>query len=182
MSTSSHDRTVRPVDSGSGDPEIRGTGRGRIWALGLIALSVVAVGAALLVGLFGGDGGAPPQVTASEARAGERVGTTVAVYVTLENAGGADTLERASSPDAARVLVHGTDEVGIMRTSPSLEVPASATVRLEPGGTHLMLEGVGRALVPGDTVPVLLEFDRGAPLQVDAPVVPLEDLVEGPPA
>jgi hypothetical protein len=27
-----------------------------------------------------------------------------------------------------------------------------------------------------------LEFDRGAPLQVDAPVVPLEDLVEGPPA
>jgi hypothetical protein len=69
-----------------------------------------------------------------------------------------------------------------MRTSPSLEVPASATVRLEPGGTHLMLEGVGRALVPGDTVPVLLEFDRGAPLQVDAPVVPLEDLVEGPPA
>jgi copper(I)-binding protein len=45
-----------------------------------------------------------------------------------------------------------------------------------------MLEGVGRALVPGDTVPVLLEFDRGAPLQVDAPVVPLEDLVEGPPA
>lgn len=170
-----------PGRTSSGDAAHAVTGRGRAWALGLIALAVVAVGAALLVGALGGDDGAPPQVSASEARAGERVGTTVAVYVTLRNTGGADTLERASSPDAARVLVHGTDEVGIMRTSPSLEVPASTTVRLEPGGTHLMLEGVGRSLAPGDTVPVALEFDRGETLRIDAPVVPLEDLLEEPP-
>ncbi len=34
------------------------------------------------MGVLGGDDGAPSQVTASGARAGERVGTTVAVYVT----------------------------------------------------------------------------------------------------
>jgi copper(I)-binding protein len=184
VSTPNDDRTLEhdgavPADGGDA---AAGTGRGRVWALGLIALSVVAVGAALLVGVLGRDDGAPPQVTASGARAGERVGTTVAVYVTLDNVGGADTLERASSPEAARVLVHGTDEVGIMRTSPSLEVPASSTVRLEPGGTHLMLEGVGRSLAPGDTVPVVLEFDRGATLRLEAPVVSLEDLLEEPPA
>ena len=160
--------TDRPAASG---------GRGRVVALALIACTVVAVGAALLFGAQRDDG-APSRISATDARAGERVGTTVAVYLTLDNAGGADTLERASSPDAARVLVHGTDEVGIMRTSPSLEVPASAGVRLEPGGTHLMLEGVGRDLAPGDTVPVVLEFDRGATLRLDAPVVPLESLVE----
>ncbi|HEX9710104.1 MAG TPA: copper chaperone PCu(A)C [Candidatus Thermoplasmatota archaeon] len=41
---------------------------------------------------------------------------------------------------------------------------------MEPGGLHLMLLGLRRALVPGDTVTLVLRFQEAGELEVRAPV------------
>ena len=167
---------------GSDDRSGEATESGGPWSRVVVVIAALVVVGAVAAAVLGrADPGAPPAISVTDARAGERVGTTLAVYLTLSNEGGPDTLVAAGSPDAARVQVHGTDEVGMMRASSELDVPAGADVRLEPGGTHLMLEGVGRSLAVGDTVPIELEFDRSGSVTVDAQVVPLESLVEDRP-
>lgn len=72
-----------------------------------------------------------------------------------------DTLVLATSPDADSVRVHLTTREGgllVMRRAESLPIPPGTPVRMEPGGTHLMLEGLRRPLGPGDTVAVHLQF------------------------
>jgi protein SCO1/2 len=97
-----------------------------------------------------------------------------AVYLRLINAGTEDdALVAASSPVAETVELHEVrHEGGVMkmRPVPRIAVPAGAEVELKPGGYHVMLLGLRRALEPGDTVPVRLRFSRGAELDVDAPV------------
>ena len=46
----------------------------------------------------------------------------------------------------------------VMRRQDALPIPPGTPVRFEPGGTHLMLEGLRRPLGPGDTVEVQLRF------------------------
>jgi copper(I)-binding protein len=48
---------------------------------------------------------------------------------------------------------------GIMRMRPAepLAIPAGQTVKLAPGGVHVMLSGLKRTLSPGDSV--AFEFD-----------------------
>lgn len=61
-----------------------------------------------------------------------------------------------------------------MRAVPKITLPKGQTVRLAPGGIHVMLFGVGRTLSPGDTVPITFVFQRkGGQLTrqtVDVPV------------
>ncbi len=175
-----HDGDV-VTDEGAG--RAGGAGRGSRIAVGL-AVTVVALvaGAGLWTFASAGSEDDPPGLAVTGARSGERVGTTLAVYLDVTNDGGADRLLRATSPVADRALVHGTDVAGGMRTSEGLEVPAGATVLLSPGGDHLMLEGVGERLEPGDVFPLDLEFERTGTLQVEVRVVPLESLVEEGPS
>ena len=49
-----------------------------------------------------------------------------------------------------------------MRAVPSVECPPGATVKIEPGGLHVMLVGLTRALTPGMEFPMALTFrDNG---------------------
>lgn len=64
-----------------------------------------------------------------------------------------------------------TDGVMRMRAVEAIPVAAGAEARLEPGGYHIMLIGIRRALEPGDTVPLTLRFRSGASLDVRAPVL-----------
>jgi copper(I)-binding protein len=63
-------------------------------------------------------------------------------------------------------------EGGMMQMSPVREiaVPANGKVELRPGGLHLMLFGLKKPLVPGDTVRVELTLDDGSRVTVAAPV------------
>ncbi len=106
-----------------------------------------------------------------EAPAGRKV---TAIFLTLENKG-----------TAARNLVSGTTDVAetlelhemireneMMRMSPvkQIAIPASGKAELKPGGLHLMIFGVKKPLVAGDTVQVTLTLDDGTKLQVAAEV------------
>ena len=69
-------------------------------------------------------------------------------YVDLSNHGeGAVTLIKATSAHASAIEIHTTGRRGdmvTMRRVDSLEIPGKETVRLTPGGLHLMLFGVER--------------------------------------
>ncbi len=97
-----------------------------------------------------------------------------ALYVTLRNvASDPDTLLGASSTAAEHVELHETIREGdVMRMRPvaRLEIPAGATLEMKPGGIHIMLINLKRALHPGDRVPVTLTFTHAAPVSLEVPV------------
>lgn len=103
-------------------------------------------------------------------------GATGGAFMTLRNAGGQpDRLLSASSPAARAVELHATMRDGdVMRMRPvqAIEVPAGGSVTLQPGGLHVMLIGLVNAAEPGATVPLILNFERGGPVQVRLPVLP----------
>ena len=73
----------------------------------------------------------------------------------------ATALVGASSPVASKVEIHQMSmDQGVMKMRPldRLQVPANGTVRLEPGGYHVMLIGVAKPLAKGDKVPLTLQF------------------------
>jgi copper(I)-binding protein len=62
-----------------------------------------------------------------------------------------------------------------MRPREPLAIAAGATVHFGPGGLHIMLEGLTRALTPGEDVPFELLLDGGGSLSVSARVRALGD-------
>ena len=67
----------------------------------------------------------------------------------------------AGSPAAGRVEMHSsTTEGGVMRMRPlsRIDLPAGQTVKLAPGGTHLMLLDLKQTLRPGDKLPLVLSL------------------------
>jgi copper(I)-binding protein len=97
-----------------------------------------------------------------------------AAYVTIHNQGATpDALVRATSDAAHTVELHEVvNDGGVMRMRPieKLPIPPGATVRLEPGGYHVMLLGLTRDLKPGETVTVDLTFERAGTITVAAPI------------
>ncbi len=97
-------------------------------------------------------------------------GQTMAVmYLTISNlSDGARTLVAASSPAAARVEfhthVHANGQMK-MQALPKVELPGHSDTVFKPGGLHLMLFGLQRALKAGDEVPVTLSLSDGSRLQ-----------------
>jgi len=55
-----------------------------------------------------------------------------------------------------------------MRRVERIEIPAKGAVSLEPGGLHVMLIGLKRNLVPGDSVDLRLDLDDGTALEMQA--------------
>ena len=87
-----------------------------------------------------------------------------AAYFTVENRGTqADTLIGASCPAASEAMFHRTTEQnGISHMAPAgrIEIPAGKTVKIEPGGLHLMLMGLKQPLHAGFLVPLTLKFEH----------------------
>jgi len=104
----------------------------------------------------------------------EMDGAVSAGYMTLRNDGaGADRLLEVSSDVAREVQLHTSEmnnNVMRMRRVEAIDVPAGATVALEPGGYHLMLLDLKRDLAAGETVKLTLRFERAGTVEVDAPV------------
>lgn len=96
-------------------------------------------------------------------------------FLTIENTGPeADRLISASSPAAAEVQLHDMAMEGdVMRMRPvenGIEIPAGATVVLEPGGLHIMFMALRQPFVEGETVPVTLTFEKAGTVDVELPV------------
>jgi copper(I)-binding protein len=136
-----------------------------------------AFGVALALGL-----GAPPAI-AQEIKAGDLTiekpwaratpkGAEVgAGYLVIRNNGAAPDRLTGGSADFAGVEVHEmSKQDGVMKMrelKDGLEIPAHGSVKLAPGGDHLMFTGLKRPLVKGETVKATLTFERAGGVAVD---------------
>lgn len=144
----------------------------------------------LLAACGGGAGGggeqlgeSPLWLTAQAARVMPAMGMA-AVYVTIENRGSRpDRLLSVSIP-AGEASLHETlleNGVSKMRERPEgFEIPAGGTLRLAPGGRHIMvtgMDGANAGLAPGDdagasgggAVEIVLRFERAGEHTVRIP-------------
>ena len=91
-------------------------------------------------------------------------------FMRIENHGAVpDRLLSVSSPAARAVELHASvqdGDVARMRPVDRLEIPPHGTVRLQPGGLHIMLIGLHRPLKRGDEVPLSLAFEHAGTVSV----------------
>ena len=108
---------------------------------------------------------AAPQVQAAWSRPAAQ-GTTGAGFMVLANPDAkADALVSVQSPFAREVQIHQSsmkNGIASMQKLGQVTVPAGGRVAFAPGGYHLMLMGLTKALNPGDAVPATLTFASGA--------------------
>jgi periplasmic copper chaperone A len=92
-------------------------------------------------------------------------------YLTIENNGKtADRLESATSDIAGKVEVHEMSmDNGIMKMRPvegGLTIDPGKTVKLAPGGYHLMIMDLKSQLKQGDKVAVTLKFEKAGNVSI----------------
>ena len=122
---------------------------------------------------------APPALSAQDAWVRATPGVDVAAaYLTLHNGGTQPVVvSGVSSPAAGAAMIHETTLVNgqaTMRAHEPLRIAPGETVRFAPGGLHIMLM-LKRPLAPGDEVPLVLQLEGGASLEVTARVRALGD-------
>lgn len=102
-----------------------------------------------------------------------------AVYVTVENKGGEDDrLVSVMTDHAAMAMVHQTEMsngVARMRMAGEINVPAGDSIKMVPGGTHIMLEGLRTPLRTGDSFPLVLKFRESGEERVTVRVADPDD-------
>ena len=135
--------------------------------LAAILAALVAIGACSAAA-------AAPSIAKSWARPGPAGGNTAAYLTITASTSQADALLSASSPVADMVQVHdvSTDASGMTGMHPidRLDIPAGATVTLEPGGHHLMVMGLKRELSVGGTIQLDLVFEHAGKVVVQAEI------------
>ena len=101
---------------------------------------------------------------------------TTAAYMTIANRGNtADVLKRVRSKKVKSIEMHqatvtADGVVQMRKVEGGLPIDAGASLVFEPGGTHVMLLGLGDALNAGEQLLLTLEFDRAGPVDVLVPV------------
>jgi len=96
-------------------------------------------------------------------------------YLTIENKGAAaDRLVSVSADIAGKAEVHEMAmDNGVMKMRPldkGLVVDPGKTVKLAPGGNHLMLQELKGPFKEGEKVPVTLEFEKAGKVAVSLDV------------
>ena len=141
----------------------------------LARLAILILGLVALGGLAGCGGSGSIAVSDAWARPSMGMDRAGAAYLVLTNEGDEDdVLLGATSPAAATVEVHETTMEGdgsmAMRPIESLAIPAGETVRLEPGGYHMMLIELTGELAVGDEIEITLSFELAGEVTVSAEV------------
>lgn len=96
-----------------------------------------------------------------------------AAYLTVHNAGDADSLVAISGDVAERAELHThlmEGDVMKMRRVDAVEVPAGGTAALEPGSFHVMLIGLAQPLKEGESFPLTLTFRDAGEVTVEVKV------------
>jgi periplasmic copper chaperone A len=96
-------------------------------------------------------------------------------YLTIENKGAtADRLVSGSTDVAGRFEIHEMAmDGGVMKMRPldnGLVIDPGKTVKLAPGGYHVMLMDLKGQLKQGDKVPVTLQFEKAGKVNVSLDV------------
>jgi periplasmic copper chaperone A len=136
---------------------------------------------ALVLGLLAAGCGATPgavragAIEIRDAYVFETVlGDVASAYMSIRNTGTEpDRLRGAGATGAGRVMIHQQIEAGgqmVMRHLEAVEIPPGAAVVFAPGGLHLMLDQLEGPLAAGDTIDLVLHFERAGDARVRAPV------------
>ncbi|MDF3030307.1 MAG: hypothetical protein K0R03_865 [Moraxellaceae bacterium] len=153
-----------------------------------LARVIAAVLLLLAAATAAGDTAAAPSsggaVVVMDAWVGEAppAARNLAVYLTLKNGPRNDTLLSVKTPLAAAAELHQTrkaDGVTRMQKQSGITLAPGEEVQFAPGGRHVMLIGVKRALKVGDRVPLTLKFRRAGNVDVQAEVRPLQPDASG---
>jgi copper(I)-binding protein len=129
----------------------------------------------LLTALFAGGALAQNgdvQITSAWARATPGGAQAAAAYVTLEAPAG-DRLTGVSTPAAQKADIHEMSmDNGVMkmRLVDGVDLPPGQKVTLKPGGYHIMLTGLAKPLVEGQSFPLTLDFAKAGERQVTVSV------------
>ena len=96
-------------------------------------------------------------------------------YLTVENKGTtADKLIGVSSDVAGRAEIHEMAmDAGVMKMRPldnGIVVEPGKTIKLAPGGNHMMLMDLKSQFKQGDKVPVTLQFEKAGKVNVSLDV------------
>ncbi|MFN3700835.1 MAG: copper chaperone PCu(A)C [Alphaproteobacteria bacterium] len=91
------------------------------------------------------------------------------------DAGGRDRIieARADVSEIVELHTHIQEDDGVMRMRKveALEISESGELVLKPRGDHIMLIGLTRQLIEGETIPLTLEFERAGAVSVDVPII-----------
>lgn len=92
-------------------------------------------------------------------------------YITIENKGAADRMTRVEAKrvtSQAELHTHTETANGVMqmRKLDALEIPAKSTVSMQPGGHHIMLIGLEKPMVDGESFELTCYFTTHAPITI----------------
>lgn len=110
------------------------------------------------------------------ARASVAPGRPSAAYMKVENTSDEAIVLTGARTDAAMMVeihITETDANGVsgMRPVGPVVIEPGAVAVLEPGGMHVMMMKLAAPLEDGQTVEMVLEFEDGAELNIDVPVL-----------
>jgi periplasmic copper chaperone A len=92
-------------------------------------------------------------------------------YLDIRNNGTSDSLLSVSTSVGGTVALRGPVPDGespiVMRTVPSIPIPAAATTQLIPNSYHLLITGAG-AMHDGKDIQLTLKFAHAAPVTIYA--------------
>ncbi len=129
---------------------------------------LLAVLAVLMVVLFTNCKGSQPRLAIENIHAeySPAMRDEAAVYLTIRNEGGMDTLTSATI-DIPGTLA-GIHEMrgGMMIITNALKIPAKSTIELGPMGSHIMLENMPQKIEEGSRFTLTLVFARSGKIQV----------------
>jgi hypothetical protein len=101
--------------------------------------------------------------------------SAAAVYLTIANSGaGRDRLVdvQAAAGDASLHATSSSNGVARMRPlANGIEIAGRSTVELKPGGTHIMVTDLEQRPAPGETIQLMLSFERSGDRPVAVRVV-----------
>jgi len=135
-----------------------------------LALALAAAAPALAQEFKAGD----IIIDKSWARSTPKGAEVGAGYFVVHNNGETPDRLTGGSADFARVEIHEMKTVNGVMTMPELknglDIPAHGTVRLSPGGYHVMFAHLTKPLVKGEKVKATLSFERAGQVAVEFPV------------
>jgi len=143
-----------------------------VMAFSLRTIGLLALVGAMACPALGADA---PVARDAWARATAPGATVGAAYLVIEGGHRPDRLVAAASDRAEMVHLHAVEEqdgMAKMRAIEAVEVPAGARVVLAPKSTHLMLMGLERPLVAGESFVLELEFAVAGKQSVEVTVRP----------
>lgn len=100
-------------------------------------------------------------------------GQVSAAYFEVKNKGAADKIVSANCDCAKATELHNVKMIdGAMKMYqvPAMDIPADGELKLKPGSYHIMLIGLNRPLVAGESLPIKVKFEKAGEVTLQAKV------------